>query len=256
MTVHLVGVGPGHADLMTLRAVRLLGRADAVVLDRLIGDDVADFIAPSAERYEVGKQVGGGPGQDEINNLLIDLGRRLDVVVRVKGGDPFVFGRGAEEADALAAAGITVEITPGITSAVAGPASAGISVTRRAAASGFCVVTAHQDERSTPVDWSALARSGLTVVVLMGARRAARIAAALMAGGLAPDTPAAVVTDAARPTQRTWRGRLDELGVTPVASPSVLVIGRVADGDLAAGAVDTPAGGVRLRPPTAPLATG
>ncbi|MFV0525768.1 MAG: uroporphyrinogen-III C-methyltransferase [Acidimicrobiales bacterium] len=251
MTVHLVGVGPGRADLMTLRAVRLLGRADAVVVDRLVGADVADFVAPSAERYEVGKRVGGGPGQDEINRLLVDLGRRLEVVVRVKGGDPFVFGRGAEEADALAAAGIPVEVTPGVTSAVAGPAAAGIPVTRRTVASGFCVVTAHQDDRSTPVDWSALARSGLTIVVLMGARRAARIAAALVAGGLSPDTPAAVVTDAARPGQHTWRGRLDQLGTEPVASPSVLVIGRVADAALAAGAA-----GLTPRTPTAPLGTG
>ncbi len=229
MTVHLVGVGPGDADLMTVRAAGLLARADAVVHDRLIGDDVLDHAAPSAERYPVGKTPGcPGPDQQQINDLLVDLGRRLETVVRVKGGDPFVFGRGIEELAALSAAGIDVEVVPGVTSALAAPMAAGVSVTERTISSGVCIVTAHQDPASRPIDWSAIARSGLTVVVLMGARRARTIGDALMTGGSSPETPAAVITDANRPDQVVWSGPLRDLGVEPVVAPSVLVIGPVA----------------------------
>jgi uroporphyrin-III C-methyltransferase len=229
MTVHLIGAGPGDSDLLTLRAARLLGRAEAVVCDRLIGPDICDLAPPWAERYDVGKTVDGpGPTQEEINELLIGLGLRLDVVVRVKGGDPFVFGRGAEEAEALAVAGIPVEITPGISSALAGPAASGISLTRRGVSSGFCVVAGHQDPGSAPIDWSALARCGLTLVVLMGARRAALIRDRLLAEGLPGDTPSAAVIDATRPEQRSWHGPLRELGHGPVPSPAVLVIGPAA----------------------------
>ncbi len=229
MTVHLVGVGPGDAELMTLKAARLLGEADAVVYDRLIGDDVLGFVSPTAERYDVGKTPGRpGPSQDEINALLIELGSRLDCVVRVKGGDPSIFGRGAEEADACHAAGIDTTTVPGISSSVAGPMAAGVSVTRRGVSSGFCVVTAHQDPDSVPVDWSSLATCGLTLVVLMGARRAGDIRDRLITGGLDPSTPVAVVTNASRPDQHQERLTLVELGERPVASPSVLVIGEVA----------------------------
>lgn len=229
MTVHLVGVGPGEVDLMTVRAARLLARADAVVHDRLIGDDVLDHVPPSAERYPVGKTPGRpGPGQEEINDLLINLGRRLETVVRVKGGDPFLFGRGIEELAALAADGIDVDVVPGVSSALAAPMAAGISITERTISSGVCIVTAHQHPDSTPIDWAAVAQSGLTVVVLMGAKRAASIRDALVAGGLSPETPAAVVTDATRPGQTVWSGPLRALGVNPVSSPSVLIIGPVA----------------------------
>lgn len=235
MTVHMLGVGPGDAELLTIKAARLLGAADAVVHDRLIGDDVLDFVSPTAERYDVGKTPGRpGPSQDEINTLLVALGRRLDTVVRVKGGDPLVFGRGAEEAEACHAAGLATEIHPGISSAVAAPGAAGISVTRRGVSSGFCVVTAQQDTDSVPVDWDALARSGLTLVVLMGASRASLIRDLLLAAGMSPRTPVAVVTDATGPTQRTRRMQLSELGATPVRSPSVIVIGPVADQELCA----------------------
>lgn len=233
MTVHILGVGPGDTDLLTLKAARILGAADAVVHDRLIGKEILDFVPPSAECYDVGKTPGRpGPSQEEINHLLVALGQRLDTVVRVKGGDPLVFGRGAEEAEACHAAGVATEILPGISSAVAAPGAAGISVTRRGASSGFCVVTAQQDPGSTPVDWSALARSGLTLVVLMGASRAALLRDRLLAGGMSATTPVAIVTDATGPTQRTRRMALAELGVTAVESPSVLVIGAVADEEL------------------------
>lgn len=235
MTVHMLGVGPGDAELLTIKAARLLGAADAVVHDRLIGHDVLDFVSPTAERYDVGKTPGRpGPSQDEINTLLVALGRRLDTVVRVKGGDPLVFGRGAEEAEACHAAGLATEIHPGISSAVAAPGAAGISVTRRGVSSGFCVVTAQQDTDSAPVDWDALARSGLTLVVLMGASRASLIRDRLLTAAMSPRTRVAVVTDATGPTQRTRRMQLSELGATPVRSPSVIVIGPVADQELCA----------------------
>lgn len=238
MTVHLVGAGPGDPELLTLRAARLLATADAVVHDRLIGDEVLDLVPPSAERYDVGKVPGRpGPSQDDINNLLIELGKRLDRVVRVKGGDPSVFGRGAEEAAACHAAGVATEVVPGITSAIAAPAAAHISVTRRGAASGFCVVTAQQDPGSAPIDWHALARSGLTIVVLMGAARAGLVREKLLQGGMDPGTPAAVVTDATLVTERATRMTLAELGRSTVASPSVLVIGEVAHESMSSAAL-------------------
>ncbi|MEZ5239161.1 MAG: uroporphyrinogen-III C-methyltransferase [Microthrixaceae bacterium] len=239
MTVHLVGVGPGDAELMTLRAVRLLGEAEAVVHDRLIGDEVLSHVSPTAERYDVGKTPGvAGPTQDEINELLVQLGRRLGCVVRVKGGDPCVFGRGAEEADACHAAGVPAEVVPGISSSIAAPSAGGVSLTRRGVSSGFCVVTAHQDPGSTDVDWGSPARCGLTVVVLMGAARAAQIRERLTAGGMAPGTPVAVVTDATSDGQRTNRTTLDRLGEEPVRSPSVIVVGAVADAELSTLAAD------------------
>lgn len=226
MTVHLVGVGPGDGELLTLKAARLLGQADAVVYDRLIGDEVLDHVPPSAERYSVGKIPGApGPGQEEINDLLVALGRRLATVVRVKGGDPFLFGRGIEELAATQAAGIPTDVVPGITSALAAPLTAGVSVTGRGFSSGVCVVTAHQDPASEPIDWTAVARSGLTVVVLMGARRAASVRNLLVAGGRRPDTPVAVITSATRTDQQVWFGSLRELGRETVPAPSVLVIG-------------------------------
>ena len=209
MTVSIIGVGPGDAELMTLKAARLLGEAQAAVYDRLIGHDVLHHLSPLAERHDVGKTPGRpGPSQEHINGLLTDLGSRLDRVVRIKGGDPYVFGRGIEEVRACIAAGIDVEVVPGISSALAGPLSAGISITEREVSSGFCVVTAHQDPGSDPLDWSALVRSGLTIVVMMGARRAADVRDALLAAGLSHATPAAVATDATGPDQHNWYGPL------------------------------------------------
>lgn len=231
MTVWIVGVGPGDAELMTVKAARLLATADAVVHDRLIGDGVLDHASPLAERYDVGKVPGRpGPTQEDINRLLVELGSRCATVVRAKGGDPFVFGRGIEEVRACEAAGVAVEVVPGVTSALAAPLAAGISVTERGTSSGFCVVTAHQDPGSAALDWPAVVRTGLTIVVLMGARRAGEIRDRLLAGGLPPSTPAAVAVDATRPEQQVWRGELGDLGRSPVASPAVLVIGPAAGG--------------------------
>lgn len=229
MTVHLVGAGPGDVELLTLKAARLLAGADAVVFDRLVGPDILDLIAPSAERYDVGKAPSvPGPSQEEINDLLCSLGRRLDTVVRLKGGDPYLFGRGIEEQRACLDAGVAVAVVPGISSAIAAPASAGISITERGVSSGVCVVTAHQDPASDSIDWDALASSGLTITVLMGAKRARRVADALVRGGRSPSTPVAVITNATRPDEARWFGTLATLGVDPVPSPSVLVIGDVA----------------------------
>lgn len=241
MTVWIVGVGPGDAELMTVKAARLLREADAVVFDRLIGSDVLAEVSPVAVRHDVGKVPGRpGPTQEQINELLIDLGRRFDTVVRVKGGDPFVFGRGIEEVRACEAAGIPTSVVPGVTSALAGPLAAGVSVTERGVSSGVCIVTAHQDPGSDPLDWAALVRSGLTIVVMMGARRAAHIRDSLLFHGLDPATPAAVATNATHPDQQTWRGPLDRLGVEPVAAPSVLVIGAAAGNHSSAPTDDRP----------------
>ena len=230
MTVHLVGAGPGAADLLTLRAARLLGEADIVVHDRLIGEEILDLIAPWAERIDVGKNPNGRSiRQERINRILIDAGRRAETVVRLKGGDPFVFGRGGEEALDLRAAGIDVEVVPGITSAIAGPAMAGIPVTHRGVSSAFTVITGYQDPTSaTPVDWEAAARLGTTLVILMGARRARDLGELLVEAGMAPETPVAIVTEATTRRQRVASLRLDQLGIEPVANPSVIVVGAVA----------------------------
>lgn len=230
MTVYLVGAGPGAADLLTLRAARLLGDADIVVYDRLVSAEILDLIAPWAERIPAGKTpYGKSVRQDEINRILINAGRRADKVVRLKGGDPFVFGRGGEEALDLQGAGINVEVVPGISSAIAGPAMAGIPVTHRGLSSGFTVITGQQDAGTArPVDWEAAARLGTTLVILMGARRAAAIRDALIEGGLAPATPVGIITEATTPAQRIRTLTLGELGAVPVRNPSVIVVGAVA----------------------------
>ncbi len=235
MTVHLVGAGPGDPGLLTLRAAELLRRADVVVHDRLVSGAVLALAPAAAARIDVGKRPGDGRmTQERINAVLVAAGRRHPegTVVRLKGGDPLVFGRGGEEALALATAGIAHEIVPGVTSAVAAPAAAGVPVTHRHLSAGFTVVTAHQDPASDPVDWEAAARLGTTLVVLMGAARAAELSRRLIAAGMAPDTPVAVVTDGTGPAQREWRGPLRHLGVEPVEAPATIVVGAVAGLDL------------------------
>lgn len=230
MTVHLVGAGPGDPELLTLRAANLLGRADVVVHDRLIDQRVIQLAPPWAELVNVGKQPGApGNAQSTINDILIDRGRRFDCVVRLKGGDPFVFGRGGEEALELRAAGIDVTEVPGITSSIAAPAAAGIPVTMRGISSGFTVITAHTDPRHDPtLDWSALARSGTTLVILMGAARKVQIATRLLDGGLSADTPVAVIHAATTGQERTQRTTLAQLPDTEVINPSTIVVGAVA----------------------------
>jgi uroporphyrin-III C-methyltransferase len=230
MTVHLVGAGPGDPDLLTVRAVRLLERADVVVYDRLIDPQVLELAAPWAERIDVGKRPGAPTNaQSKINDILVDRGRRFECVVRLKGGDPFVFGRGGEEALELRAAGIDVAEVPGITSAIAAPAAAGIPVTMRGISSGFTVVTAHQDPNSDQwLNWDALAQTGTTLVILMGASRTALISERLIAGGMDPSTPVAIVHAATTPEQHVQRTTLAGLPDLTVINPSTLVVGGVA----------------------------
>jgi uroporphyrinogen III methyltransferase/synthase len=237
MTVHLVGAGPGDPGLLTVRALELLRRADVVVYDRLSQESLLDLAPASAERIDVGK----APGhvrltQAEINDLLIERGRRGETVVRLKGGDPFVFARGGEEAAALSDAGLPFDVVPGITSAIAVPAYAGIPVTLRHSSTSVTIVTGHEDPGvgdDGTVDWHAVARVGGTIVVLMGAARIGRIAAKLMAAGRSPDTPVAAVQWGTRPEQRTVRATLGTIAERPLGTPSTIVIGDVAAADLA-----------------------
>ena len=237
MTVHLVGAGPGDPGLLTVRALALLQRADVVVYDRLSQASLLDLAPDHAERIDVGK----APGhlrltQEEINALLVERGKAGGTVVRLKGGDPFVFARGGEEAAALAAAGVPFDGVPGITSAIAVPAYAGIPVTLRHSSTSVTIVTGHEEPGAGDegtVDWRAVARVGGTIVVLMGVARIGRIAAELMAGGRAPDTPVAAVHWGTRPEQRTTRATLATIGDADLATPSTIVVGDVAATDLA-----------------------
>ncbi|MCB0970131.1 MAG: uroporphyrinogen-III C-methyltransferase, partial [Acidimicrobiales bacterium] len=228
---YLVGAGPGDPGLLTRRGAELLARADVVVHDRLSAAELLDLAPPDAERIDVGKQPRRHRmAQDDISALLVERGRDGQEVVRLKGGDPFVFARGSEEARALADAGVAYEVVPGVTSALAVPAYAGIPVTERFSSTQFTVVTGHEDPASGEgtVDWEAIAKVGGTLLVLMGVGRWPRIAERLIAGGRDPDTPAAAVHWGTRPAQRTTRATLATLGDHPLAAPSVIVVGEVA----------------------------
>ncbi|MDA8062232.1 MAG: uroporphyrinogen-III C-methyltransferase, partial [Actinomycetota bacterium] len=182
MTVYLVGAGPGDPGLLTLRAAEVLARAEVVVHDRLAEPSLLERAPAAAERVDVGKTPGGPAAQEAINSLLVELGLRGREVVRLKGGDPFVFGRGGEEAIALAAAGVDYEVVPGVSSAVAVPAYAGIPVTQRGISTSFTVVTGHRRaDLEVETDWEALARAAGTIVVLMGVAHRGEIAARLIA---------------------------------------------------------------------------
>jgi uroporphyrin-III C-methyltransferase len=232
VTVHLVGAGPGDPELLTVRAARLLAEADVVVHDALVGDGVFALVNPAAEQIDVGKRPGQGVPQELINTLLVTLGESGRTIVRLKGGDPYVFGRGGEEAQALLDAGVPFEVVPGVTSAVAAPAAAGVPVTHRGVSAAVTVVTGHRRAGEPDIDWRSLAKVGGTIVVLMGVSQRAHIAAELVAGGLTPDTPVAAVRSATTTDQVTVRCRLDELGVAEVESPAVIVVGPVAAFDL------------------------
>jgi uroporphyrinogen III methyltransferase/synthase len=235
VTVYLVGAGPGDPGLLTRRGEELLRRADVVVYDRLASRVLLDLAPAGAERVDVGKAPGAAPmTQEQINELLVARGKAGFHVVRLKGGDPFVFGRGGEEAEACRDAGIAFEVVPGITSAIAAPAYAGIPVTHRGLSTSVTVVTGHEDptKDGTGTDWNALARAGGTLVVLMGAGHLEDIARALMAGGRAAGTPVAAVRWGTRPEQRTVRGTLATIAELGVEAPSAIVVGDVAGLDL------------------------
>lgn len=237
MTVYLVGAGPGDPGLLTVRGAEVLRRADVVVFDRLSVESLLELAPGGAERISVGKAPGKATmSQEAINELLVERGRSHTTVVRLKGGDPFVFARGGEEAAALMAAGVPFEVVPGVSSALAAPAYAGIPVTLRHSSTSFTVVTGHEDPsvgEDGTVDWRAVAAVGGTIVILMGVARLGRIAEELIAGGLSPHTPAAAVRWGTRPEQATTRATLATLADQPLQSPSVIVVGEVAAVDLA-----------------------
>ena len=241
--VTLVGAGPGDPDLLTIKAVKALRRATVVLVDDLVSDGVRRYLRPSVRIIEVGKRGGcASTPQAYIHKLMVAEARRGERVVRLKGGDPFVFGRGGEECDALREAGIDVEVVSGLTAGIAGPAAVGISVTDRRCAPGVALVTGHAREGGAGPDWAALARSGLTLVVYMGVSRADGVVSALVAGGLSPATPAAVISAATTPLQRhavcTLGTLVQVVADEGLASPAVLVIGDVA---AAAGVLPQPA---------------
>lgn len=229
--VSLVGAGPGDPALLTRRAVIALRRADIVLYDALVDERIVG-LARRARRFFVGKRAGRHAlSQDEIQHLLISQARRGRRVVRLKGGDPFVFGRGGEEAQALEQAGIPYDVVPGVSSAIAAPASAGIPVTHRDHASGFLVVSGH-DEAVFQATIGALRPNGITVVILMGYGRRVELARDLVGSGWSETTPAAIVADGTLATQQTWRGTLDDLAggraELTTDGPAIIVIGAVA----------------------------
>ena len=229
MTVHLVGAGPGDPELLTVRAARLVAAADVIVHDRLADASILSLAKPGAEFIDVGKRPGAPTPQENINALLVHLGSQGIEVVRLKGGDPFVFGRGGEEAEALRAAEVPYTIVPGITSSVAVPAAAGIPVTHRGVSVGFTVVTGHRESGGAEeVAWEALAKTGTTIVVLMGVAYRASIAARLIAGGLDLSTPVAAIRWGTTPEQHTTRTTLGLLGSAELEAPCTIVIGAVA----------------------------
>jgi uroporphyrin-III C-methyltransferase len=227
--VSLVGAGPGDPDLLTVRAARRLAEADLVLYDALTSA-AARSLAPEARWFYVGKRAGRESiRQEAINGLLIRAARRGLCVVRLKSGDPFVLGRGGEEALALTEAGIPFEVIPGLSSAIAGPALAGIPVTHRGLASGFLVVSGHAESAYAPA-LESLAAGSATVVVLMGLGARPGVQRRLLAGGWDPATPAAIVQGAATAQAFRWLGRLDELAAAPTleGAPGMLIIGAVA----------------------------
>jgi uroporphyrin-III C-methyltransferase len=231
--VFLVGAGPGHPELITVKGLSLLKRADAVVYDRLIQEELLRACRPEAERVYVGKAPGRHESrQREINDRLVDLARRHEVVVRLKGGDPLLFGRGGEEAEALCRAGVPYEIIPGVSSALAAPAAASIPVTHRGHACTVAVVTGHEQEGACEgrIDWAALARID-TLVVLMGVHRLPEVTRLLLENGRAPTTPVAIIETAFWAGERVLEGTISTIAAIATAAdvrpPATIVIGDV-----------------------------
>lgn len=232
--VSLVGAGPGDPELLTIKAARRLESADLLLYDGLVRPELV-ALAPRAQRFCVSKRPGQRAfTQESIQHLMIRGAQRGKRVVRLKCGDPFVLGRGGEEALALAAAGVPFEVIPGITAAVSAPGLAGIAVTHRGVASGFAVVSGHAPEAYEPI-LAGLAPASMTVIILMGLRRRAAIAATLLDRGWRAATPVAVVMSASSPDMRVWTGRLDTLadarleadGWPAAGAPGTIVVGEV-----------------------------
>ncbi len=231
-TVAIVGAGPGDPDLLTLRALRLMQRADVVIHDRLIGPDILDFARPGAERVFVGKAKGRHTvPQDGINALMAARARAGQRVVRLKGGDPFIFGRGGEEVEYLIRRGIAVDVVPGVTAAAGCAAAAGIPLTHRDHASAVTFVTGHGREGALDVDFSGLASARRTLVIYMGVSTAATMARRLIEDGMDPAMPAAVVENGTRADQKVVTGTVAELetmvAANAITGPAVIIIGAV-----------------------------
>ena len=241
-TVYLVGAGPGAADLLTVRAARLLAAADVVLHDALIGDDVL-ALAPRAQKIAVGKRCGAhSTSQRFINKRLVDAARRAKVVVRLKGGDPMLFGRAHEEIAALAAAGIDCEIVPGVTAALAAAADAKLSLTRRGVSRSVVFVTPRVGEGENPGAWAKAAAAADTIVIYMGAGDAIAVTTALVAAGVSPATPVALVESASRRDCAIHAGVLAGLPGVAAArgnGPALIVVGAVC-AELAASLAVTP----------------
>jgi uroporphyrinogen III methyltransferase / synthase len=233
VTVYLVGAGPGDPGLLTVRGAELIARADVILYDRLVPAEALAGARPDAELLYVGKQGGGRQvPQSETDRLLVEHGRAGRTVVRLKGGDPFVFGRGGEEALVCLEAGIPFEVVPGVTAGVAAPAYAGIPVTHRELASGVAFVTGHEDpgKSETALDWPALAAFPGTLVFYMGVRALPRIASQLVAGGRSPDEPVAVVERGTMAAQRTVLSTLASVAsdAAGIRAPAITLVGPVA----------------------------
>jgi uroporphyrinogen III methyltransferase / synthase len=232
--VWLVGAGPGDPGLMTLRGLRALENASVIVYDRLVNEALLNNAAPTCDLIYAGKIAGeGGESQSEINSLLVRLALEGRAVVRLKGGDPFVFGRGGEECAALAAAGVPFEIVPGVTSAVAAPAYAGIPVTHRGLASSFTVLTGHEEagRESSSMRWRDIAEGADTLVLLMGVQALGGVTKRLLEAGRPADSPAAIISSATLPSQRVVVGRLADIEArareAKLEAPAVSVFGEV-----------------------------
>lgn len=232
--VSLVGAGPGDPDLLTVKGLRRLQEADAVVYDALANDALLDHCRPDAERHYAGKRAGSHcRSQDEINDLLIDLARQGKQVVRLKGGDPFIFGRGGEEAEALEYAGVSWEVVPGISSGIAAPAYAGIPLTHRDWSSSVAFVTGHEDptRETGRVDWEGLGLSAHTLVIYMGMHKLREISRRLVAGGRDANTPAAAVQWGTVERQTVVAATLgtlaDAVEEARLGAPAVVVVGEV-----------------------------
>jgi len=232
--VYLIGSGPGDPELLTLKARRLIDSAEVIVYDQLPGKAILESMPASAEKIDVGKYAGNHTmTQPEINELLVQKAKTGKMIVRLKGGDPYVFGRGGEEAEVLVAAGIEFEVVPGITSAIAVPAYAGIPVTHRENTSMVTFITGHEDptKQETGLDWEALAKFGGTLVILMGVKMLGRNAEQLMKHGKDPSTPVAVIERGTRPDQRVTVGTLLNIAELAkerkVKAPAITVVGDV-----------------------------
>ena len=230
--VALVGAGPGDAELITLKGARLLQNAEVVVYDNLVSQGILDLISPTAERIFVGKMAGNHTmPQDDICQLLVGKALEGKSVVRLKGGDPFVFGRGGEEMDVLIEAGVPVDIVPGVTAALGAAASFGFPLTHRDHAQSCVFVTGHLKDHTVELDWPALARPGQTVVIYMGVTGLETISRELQAAGLPGDTPAALIYRATWPNEKAHKGTLATLPEVArahkVKPPTLIVIGTV-----------------------------